>query len=208
MLSSAWAASGTFELPYVKLDAPKVSSGKTERKVTATVKGKNPDLEDQEEETGMDGDQHRTTWMEVDCADTYEVTLTDSERTDYVYKIHKTENGLKAESSLEEYAIVIEDGSYTDRNQMKLTYSLTVTADLETETLEDGTVQYTLILPDIQNLTAADQESVTHDAFKKTVKAVLKAEVTAENQSYVTSEEAAGRLELDRTCINVVEYQR
>ena len=190
MLSSVWAASEAFELPYVQLDAPKVSSGETERKITATVKGsKNPDLADQEVEQEWTAVNTVLTWTEVDCADAYEVTLTDTEGTEVTCILKKTDHGMETDPSLEEYAITIEDGSYIDKNQTKLTYSLTVKAELETETLEDGTVQYTLILPDMQQLTAADQESVTHDAFKKTVKAVLKAEVTAENQSYVTSEE-------------------
>ena len=181
-LSSAWVASEPIALPYVKLDTPGIASDSEESKVTVTVKGKNPDIPDGTVEQKWTITNTILTWTAVECAENYQVKLIDSSDVEHEFTLPD------ADETLEKYAITIEDG-YTDQNGDNLTYSLEVKASLRTETLEDGSVQYTLILPDILELKDEDDVSVTNDSFKKTSKAVFTA-AASEESAYVTSEEA------------------
>ncbi len=181
-LSSAWVASEPIALPYVQLDTPGIASDSEESNVTVTVKGKNPDIPDDTVEQEWTITNTILTWTAIECAENYQVKLIDSDDAEHEFTIPAQDESLK------EYAITIEDG-YTDQNGDNLTYSLEVKASLRTKTLEDGSVQYTLILPDILELKDEDDVSVTNDSFKKTSKAVFTA-AASEESAYVTSEEA------------------
>ena len=73
-LSSLWVHSGVYQLPYVKLEEPEVTSDKTEgRTVTVQTTSNNPDLPSATETWNMTNTALE--WNSVECADTYQMTL-------------------------------------------------------------------------------------------------------------------------------------
>lgn len=73
-LSSLWVHSPVYQLPYVKLEEPEITSDKTEgRTVTVQTTSSNPDLPSATETWNMTNTALE--WNSVECADMYQMTL-------------------------------------------------------------------------------------------------------------------------------------
>ncbi|MEI3280001.1 MAG: hypothetical protein V8R46_04160 [Eubacterium ramulus] len=74
------------------------------------------------------------------------------------------------------YSVPI-SSSYTAESGNANYYTLTLTAQVEAQLQADGSMHYTLKLPDVEQMTAADGSTVTHTDFTITNMAVFIANV-------------------------------
>ena len=244
-VSSLWTRSDyAYQLPYVKLAQPSVTSDSQTDSIAATVQT-TPNVPG----TLRNWTAVRTalSWNSVDCADLYSIQLTgqttDStsgagqlssnlrilEKTDasgnktaqvqqYVYRKVQdktdttdekweyiwetiTENPVTYPSGTPEtdkvhtwdissYSVPI-SSNYKTESGATYYYTLTLTAQLEAQLQEDGTIHYVLKLPDVEKMTAADGSSVTNADFTVTQKATFRANVQ-KNLSQPVSDAYAG----------------
>lgn len=245
-VSSLWTRSTVaYQLPYVKLAQPGVTSDTKSYSLEATV----------QTTPNVPGSVHICTvhtvleWNSVDCADVYSINLTGQvtdltaangmkalqpqirvlETTDasgtkkasvqqYVWKIIKEATGTQpaqwgyaweaiAENptsypantpetdkvhtwDISTYSVPI-SSSYTAESGNPNYYILTLTAQVEAQLQADGSMHYTLKLPDVEQMTAADGSTVTHTDFTITNMAVFIANVQKNLEATPSSAYAA-----------------
>ena len=81
--------------------------------------------------------------------------------------------------------------SYTAESGNPNYYILTLTAQVEAQLQADGSMHYTLKLPDVEQMTAADGSTVTHTDFTITNMAVFIANVQKNLEATPSSAYAA-----------------
>ena len=248
-VSSLWTRSTVaYQLPYVKLAQPGVTSDTKSYSLEATVQT-TPNVPGSVQIWNA---RHTVLeWNSVDCADMYSINLTGQvtdltaangmkalqpqirvmETTDasgtkkasvqqYVWKIIKeatgtqpaewgyawesiTENPTSYPANTPEtdkvhtwdistYSVPI-SSSYTAESGNPNYYTLTLTAQVEAQLQADGSMHYTLKLPDVEQMTAADGSTVTHTDFTITNMAVFIANVqknleTVPSDAYAASD--------------------
>lgn len=246
-VSSLWTRSTVaYQLPYVKLAQPGVTSDTKSYSLEATVQT-TPNVPGSVQIWNA---RHTVLeWNSVDCADMYSINLTGQvtdltaangmkalqpqirvlETTDasgtkkasvqqYVWKIIKEATGTQpaqwgyAWESIAEnptsypantpetdkvhtwdistYSVPI-SSSYTAESGNPNYYTLTLTAQVEAQLQADGSMHYTLKLPDVEQMTAADGSTVTHTDFTITNMAVFIANVQKNLEATPSSAYAA-----------------
>lgn len=246
-VSSLWTRSTVaYQLPYVKLAQPGVTSDTKSYSLEATVQT-TPNVPGSVQIWNA---RHTVLeWNSVDCADVYSVNLTGQvtdltaangmkalqpqirvlETTDasgtkkasvqqYVWKIIKEATGTQpaqwgyaweaiAENptsypantpetdkvhtwDISTYSVPI-SSSYTAESGNPNYYTLTLTAQVEAQLQADGSMHYTLKLPDVEQMTAADGSTVTHTDFTITNMAVFIANVQKNLEATPSSAYAA-----------------
>lgn len=246
-VSSLWTRSTVaYQLPYVKLAQPGVTSDTKSYSLEATVQT-TPNVPGSVQIWNA---RHTVLeWNSVDCADVYSINLTGQvtdltaangmkalqpqirvlETTDasgtkkasvqqYVWKIIKEATGTQpaqwgyAWESIAEnptsypantpetdkvhtwdistYSVPI-SSSYTAESGNPNYYTLTLTAQVEAQLQADGSMHYTLKLPDVEQMTAADGSTVTHTDFTITNMAVFIANVQKNLEATPSSAYAA-----------------
>lgn len=246
-VSSLWTRSTVaYQLPYVKLAQPGVTSDTKSYSLEATVQT-TPNVPGSVQIWNA---RHTVLeWNSVDCADVYSINLTGQvtdltaangmkalqpqirvlETTDasgtkkasvqqYVWKIIKEATGTQpaqwgyaweaiAENptsypantpetdkvhtwDISTYSVPI-SSSYTAESGNPNYYTLTLTAQVEAQLQADGSMHYTLKLPDVEQMTAADGSTVTHTDFTITNMAVLIANVQKNLEATPSSAYAA-----------------
>ena len=88
------------------------------------------------------------------------------------------------------YSVPI-SSSYTAESGNPNYYTLTLTAQVEAQLQADGSMHYTLKLPDVEQMTAADGSTVTHTDFTITNMAVFIANVQKNLEATPSSAYAA-----------------
>lgn len=246
-VSSLWTRSTVaYQLPYVKLAQPGVTSDTKSYSLEATVQT-TPNVPGSVQIWNA---RHTVLeWNSVDCADVYSINLTGQvtdltaangmkalqpqirvlETTDasgtkkasvqqYVWKIIKEATGTQpaqwgyaweaiAENptsypantpetdkvhtwDISTYSVPI-SSSYTAESGNPNYYILTLTAQVEAQLQADGSMHYTLKLPDVEQMTAADGSTVTHTDFTITNMAVFIANVQKNLEATPSSAYAA-----------------
>lgn len=246
-VSSLWTRSTVaYQLPYVKLAQPGVTSDTKSYSLEATVQT-TPNVPGSVQIWNA---RHTVLeWNSVDCADVYSINLTGQvtdltaangmkalqpqirvlETTDasgtkkasvqqYVWKIIKEATGTQpaqwgyaweaiAENptsypantpetdkvhtwDISTYSVPI-SSSYTAESGNPNYYTLTLTAQVEAQLQADGSMHYTLKLPDVEQMTAADGSTVTHTDFTITNMAVFIANVQKNLEATPSSAYAA-----------------
>lgn len=246
-VSSLWTRSTVaYQLPYVKLAQPGVTSDTKSYSLEATVQT-TPNVPGSVQIWNA---RHTVLeWNSVDCADMYSINLTGQvtdltaangmkalqpqirvlETTDasgtkkasvqqYVWKIIKEATGTQpaqwgyaweaiAENptsypantpetdkvhtwDISTYSVPI-SSSYTAESGNPNYYTLTLTAQVEAQLQADGSMHYTLKLPDVEQMTAADGSTVTHTDFTITNMAVFIANVQKNLEATPSSAYAA-----------------
>ena len=246
-VSSLWTRSTVaYQLPYVKLAQPGVTSDTKSYSLEATVQT-TPNVPGSVQIWNA---RHTVLeWNSVDCADVYSINLTGQvtdltaangmkalqpqirvlETTDasgtkkasvqqYVWKIIKeatgtqpaqwgyaweaiAENPTRSPANTPEtdkvhtwdistYSVPI-SSSYTAESGNPNYYTLTLTAQVEAQLQADGSMHYTLKLPDVEQMTAADGSTVTHTDFTITNMAVFIANVQKNLEATPSSAYAA-----------------
>ena len=246
-VSSLWTRSTVaYQLPYVKLAQPGVTSDTKSYSLKATVQT-TPNVPGSVQIWNA---RHTVLeWNSVDCADVYSINLTGQvtdltaangmkalqpqirvlETTDasgtkkasvqqYVWKIIKEATGTQpaqwgyaweaiAENptsypantpetdkvhtwDISTYSVPI-SSSYTAESGNPNYYTLTLTAQVEAQLQADGSMHYTLKLPDVEQMTAADGSTVTHTDFTITNMAVFIANVQKNLEATPSSAYAA-----------------
>ncbi len=246
-VSSLWTRSTVaYQLPYVKLAQPGVTSDTKSYSLEATVQT-TPNVPGSVQIWNA---RHTVLeWNSVDCADMYSINLTGQvtdltaangmkalqpqirvlETTDasgtkkasvqqYVWKIIKEATGTQpaqwgyaweaiAENptsypantpetdkvhtwDISTYSVPI-SSSYTAESGNPNYYILTLTAQVEAQLQADGSMHYTLKLPDVEQMTAADGSTVTHTDFTITNMAVFIANVQKNLEATPSSAYAA-----------------
>lgn len=246
-VSSLWTRSTVaYQLPYVKLAQPGVTSDTKSYSLEATVQT-TPNVPGSVQIWNA---RHTVLeWNSVDCADVYSINLTGQvtdltaangmkalqpqirvlETTDasgtkkasvqqYVWKIIKEATGTQpaqwgyaweaiAENptsypantpetdkvhtwDISTYSVPI-SSSYTAESGNPNYYILTLTAQVEAQLQADGSMHYTLKLPDVEEMTAADGSTVTHTDFTITNMAVFIANVQKNLEATPSSAYAA-----------------
>lgn len=246
-VSSLWTRSTVaYQLPYVKLAQPGVTSDTKSYSLEATVQT-TPNVPGSVQIWNA---RHTVLeWNSVDCADVYSINLTgqvtdltaangmkalqpqirvlettDASRTkkasvqQYVWKIIKEATGTQpaqwgyaweaiAENptsypantpetdkvhtwDISTYSVPI-SSSYTAESGNPNYYILTLTAQVEAQLQADGSMHYTLKLPDVEQMTAADGSTVTHTDFTITNMAVFIANVQKNLEATPSSAYAA-----------------
>ncbi len=246
-VSSLWTKSTVaYQLPYVKLAQPGVTSDTKSYSLEATVQT-TPNVPGSVQIWNA---RHTVLeWNSVDCADVYSINLTGQvtdltaangmkalqpqirvlETTDasgtkkasvqqYVWKIIKEATGTQpaqwgyaweaiAENptsypantpetdkvhtwDISTYSVPI-SSSYTAESGNPNYYTLTLTAQVEAQLQADGSMHYTLKLPDVEQMTAADGSTVTHTDFTITNMAVFIANVQKNLEATPSSAYAA-----------------
>lgn len=246
-VSSLWTRSTVaYQLPYVKLAQPGVTSDTKSYSLEATVQT-TPNVPGSVQIWNA---RHTVLeWNSVDCADVYSINLTGQvtdltaangmkalqpqirvlETTDasgtkkasvqqYVWKIIKEATGTQpaqwgyAWESIAEnptsypantpetdkvhtwdistYSVPI-SSSYTAESGNPNYYTLTLTAQVEAQLQAEGSMHYTLKLPDVEQMTAADGSTVTHTDFTITNMAVFIANVQKNLEATPSSAYAA-----------------
>lgn len=246
-VSSLWTRSTVaYQLPYVKLAQPGVTSDTKSYSLEATVQT-TPNVPGSVQIWNA---RHTVLeWNSVDCADVYSINLTgqvtdltaangmkalqpqirvlettDASRTkkasvqQYVWKIIKEATGTQpaqwgyaweaiAENptsypantpetdkvhtwDISTYSVPI-SSSYTAESGNPNYYTLTLTAQVEAQLQADGSMHYTLKLPDVEQMTAADGSTVTHTDFTITNMAVFIANVQKNLEATPSSAYAA-----------------
>lgn len=246
-VSSLWTRSTVaYQLPYVKLAQPGVTSDTKSYSLEATVQT-TPNVPGSVQIWNA---RHTVLeWNSVDCADMYSINLTGQvtdltaangmkalqpqirvlETTDasgtkkasvqqYVWKIIKEATGTQpaqwgyAWESIAEnptsypantpetdkvhtwdistYSVPI-SSSYTAESGNPNYYTLTLTAQVKAQLQADGSMHYTLKLPDVEQMTAADGSTVTHTDFTITNMAVFIANVQKNLEATPSSAYAA-----------------
>lgn len=249
-VSSLWTRSTVaYQLPYVKLAQPGVTSDTKSYSLEATVQT-TPNVPGSVQIWNA---RHTVLeWNSVDCADVYSINLTGQvtdltaangmkalqpqirvlETTDasgtkkasvqqYVWKIIKEATGTQpaqwgyaweaiAENptsypantpetdkvhtwDISTYSVPI-SSSYTAESGNPNYYTLTLTAQVEAQLQADGSMHYTLKLPDVEQMTAADGSTVTHTDFTITNMAVFIANVQKNLEATPSSAYAASDL--------------
>lgn len=246
-VSSLWTRSTVaYQLPYVKLAQPGVTSDTKSYSLEVTVQT-TPNVPGSVQIWNA---RHTVLeWNSVDCADVYSINLTGQvtdltaangmkalqpqirvlETTDasgtkkasvqqYVWKIIKEATGTQpaqwgyaweaiAENptsypantpetdkvhtwDISTYSVPI-SSSYTAESGNPNYYILTLTAQVEAQLQADGSMHYTLKLPDVEQMTAADGSTVTHTDFTITNMAVFIANVQKNLEATPSSAYAA-----------------
>lgn len=242
-VSSLWTRlTVAYQLPYVKLAQPGVTSDTKSYSLEATVQT-TPNVPGSVQIWNA---RHTVLeWNSVDCADVYSINLTGQvtdltaangmkalqpqirvlETTDasgtkkasvqqYVWKIIKEATGTQpaqwgyaweaiAENpantpetdkvhtwDISTYSVPI-SSSYTAESGNPNYYTLTLTAQVEAQLQADGSMHYTLKLPDVEQMTAADGSTVTHTDFTITNMAVFIANVQKNLEATPSSAYAA-----------------
>lgn len=246
-VSSLWTRSTVaYQLPYVKLAQPGVTSDTKSYSLEATVQT-TPNVPGSVQIWNA---RHTVLeWNSVDCADMYSINLTGQvtdltaangmkalqpqirvlETTDasgtkkasvqqYAWKIIKEATGTQpaqwgyaweaiAENptsypantpetdkvhtwDISTYSVPI-SSSYTAESGNPNYYTLTLTAQVEAQLQADGSMHYTLKLPDVEQMTAADGSTVTHTDFTITNMAVFIANVQKNLEATPSSAYAA-----------------
>lgn len=192
-ISSAWTDnSELWRLPYVKLLSPQMTVGNQERTVSV-LSGANPDLLQPEEWTA----NHITLqFAGVEGADSYELLLTpkgeaqpqslrimeDPENGSVrVYLRTTDENGTEVwqpvegapagEEAVQVFELVqyqLELKSVYTAAEIPYTYQITLNARLEVAWDQERGFSYTLLLPDVQQLTTANGTTVTDPGLMMT----------------------------------------
>lgn len=246
-VSSLWTRSTVaYQLPYVKLAQPGVTSDTKSYSLEATVQT-TPNVPGSVQIWNA---RHTVLeWNSVDCADVYSINLTGQvtdltaangmkalqpqirvlETTDasgtkkasvqqYVWKIIKEATGTQPAQwgyaweaiagnptsypantpetdkvhtwDISTYSVPI-SSSYTAESGNPNYYILTLTAQVEAQLQADGSMHYTLKLPDVEQMTAADGSTVTHTDFTITNMAVFIANVQKNLEATPSSAYAA-----------------
>lgn len=246
-VSSLWTRSTVaYQLPYVKLAQPGVTSDTKSYSLEATVQT-TPNVPGSVQIWNA---RHTVLeWNSVDCADVYSINLTGQvtdltaangmkalqpqirvlETTDasgtkkasvqqYVWKIIKEATGTQPAQwgyaweaiagnptsypantpetdkvhtwDISTYSVPI-SSSYTAESGNPNYYTLTLTAQVEAQLQADGSMHYTLKLPDVEQMTAADGSTVTHTDFTITNMAVFIANVQKNLEATPSSAYAA-----------------
>ena len=201
-VSSRWTTTGqVYQLPYVKLDAPDLSSYTEDTDLTVNV-STTPHV------SGVDktwaAKRAAVNWQSVDGADLYEMDLTgtvkgsgsstdpltssvrikelkDSVQVEYLKDekwtlIDSKENADGSSTYvIPDYQVFIE-GSYDADDGSIPSYTLTLTAELAITKNEKG-YDYTLILPDVEEMKDGTDTTVTNDNFKVTDKVEITSDV-------------------------------
>lgn len=246
-VSSLWTRSTVaYQLPYVKLAQPGVTSDTKSYSLEATVQT-TPNVPGSVQIWNA---RHTVLeWNSVDCADVYSINLTGQvtdltaangmkalqpqirvlETTDasgtkkasvqqYVWKIIKEATGTQPAQWGYAWAAIAENptsypantpetdkvhtwdistysvpisSSYTAESGNPNYYTLTLTAQVEAQLQADGSMHYTLKLPDVEQMTAADGSTVTHTDFTITNMAVFIANVQKNLEATPSSAYAA-----------------
>lgn len=246
-VSLLWTRSTVaYQLPYVKLAQPGVTSDTKSYSLEATVQT-TPNVPGSVQIWNA---RHTVLeWNSVDCADVYSINLTGQvtdltaangmkalqpqirvlETTDasgtkkasvqqYVWKIIKEATGTQPAQwgyaweaiagnptsypantpetdkvhtwDISTYSVPI-SSSYTAESGNPNYYTLTLTAQVEAQLQADGSMHYTLKLPDVEQMTAADGSTVTHTDFTITNMAVFIANVQKNLEATPSSAYAA-----------------
>lgn len=203
--SSKWVPSGLIQLPYVKLAEPIVSGDTRTRTVTMTTYT-NPDLPEVSAEEVWNANHIAFNWNSVEYADSYYVTITpkDAEENPAVpvnLKILE-EIGAAGEKQLKVYQEQAggtwtelvpetgEDGSLKyslaysleiegkyEAGGIPIFYKGTFGASVEAEPDGNGGYQYTVVLPDSNDLTTDDGDVITGSDLRNTASVTVRADV-------------------------------
>lgn len=99
-----------------------------------------------------------------------------------------------------DYSVTIES-TYAAANGGTPAYKLTLSTQLDVVKNEDGTYSYVLKLPDVSNVKAADESTVTHNNFAITDQAVFHANVTENVDEDRITQNSKAYIESDETKI-------
>ena len=219
-VSSRWTTTGqVYRLPYVKLDAPDLSSYTEDTDLTVNV-STTPHV------SGVDktwaAKRAAVNWQSVDGADLYEMDLTgtvkgsgsstgpltssvrikeskDSVQVEYLKDGNWTsiDSEKNADGSstyvIPDYQVFIED-SYDADDESIPYYTLTLKAELIVSSTDDG-YAYTLILPYVEEMRDENATTVKNDNFKVTDKVEITSNVQdnlngSTSDAYVASDTA------------------
>ena len=200
-VSSKWVLNpDIWQLPYIKLETPKVLLENQERKVTVTVKA-NPDLDGEEEEWTVDAIV--LTWDSEEPAKAYGVTLTGKDGQSRTYKlvedgdrvaVYEKDESTDAwiEGDLSDYTVII-DGQYEEA-QLPYTYEAELSASLQVKKKGDG-FTYQLILPDADRLKPKDDVVIRDSILRPTQEVTVWAAAEEDSDAFVDSDEETILLE-------------
>ncbi len=200
-VSSKWVLNpDIWQLPYIKLETPKVLLENQERKVTVTVKA-NPDLDGEEEE--WTADAIVLTWDSEEPAKAYGVTLTGKDGQSRTYKlvedgdrvaVYEKDESTDAwiEGDLSDYTVII-DGQYEEA-QLPYTYEAELSASLQVKKKGDG-FTYQLILPDADRLKPKDDVVIRDSILRPTQEVTVWAAAEEDSDAFVDSDEETILLE-------------
>lgn len=179
-VSSPWVTSEVFRLPAMRLDTPGPITGSQPVETKVSVRP-NPDLP--ASTAAWTAQRTTVTWTVTEPAEVYELTLNRGAalrigmQNGAVVVRRKEDDGwtdlTPDESGL--YTVLsgeMVDGTYVDANGTGQTYSYVPETTLGVETETDGSVKFTLYLPNISAMTGKDVQSITLPEKQKQVESL------------------------------------
>ena len=180
-VSSPWVTSEVFRLPAMRLDTPGPITGSQPVETKVSVRP-NPDLP--ASTAAWTAQRTTVTWTVTEPAEVYELTLNQGAAAlrigveNGAVVVRRKEGDGWTDLTADEsglYTVLsgeMVDGTYVDANGTGQTYSYVPETTLGVETEADGSMKFTLYLPNISAMTGKDVQSITLPEKQKQVESL------------------------------------